>query len=450
MIEAVALLTTVLVQSSLFAFFLVEFVPLRYPKWNCFFGVLAVHIIIGGISTTFLYASALSSVLGLALTIVCFLVCANLSPHKALLRALAYYSILIFCEIVAQLMVSVALRSGTFSLLFATDTRYSAALAVGHCFFVLLFSCLTACMSALYHHFSRLQMQAAVATSVLFFLFHSFTLFGLLRFNPLDDSTDFTLFLSFYSLLIIYIAYMMFGYIRLVAADVQLKADLEQMKTLQQDEYEYLLLAQKSAEEAARLRHDVNNQLQVLGSLVQQDPARAAAMAQALQQKTLQAPPAFFCKNPLANIILTLKADTARSAGLQFSAHADIGAWPLKDEDFCGLLTNLLDNAIRHCGTETDEATGEKRPGRIEFRAGFKQGQYVLRCANTAAPSAESTPAPTVPQAPHDFRQKPARHGYGLRIMQSIVQAYDGTMSIRQEQGQYIVNIILPQRKSDA
>ena len=106
--------------------------------------------------------------------------------------------------------------------------------------------------------------------------------------------------------------------------------------------------------------------------------------------------------------------------------------------DLCTLVGNAMDNAIESCERITEK---EKRLIRLHT---VRHGEIVLLTVrNTYAVCPDlrnGLPATT--------KADTAGHGYGMRNMRYIASRYNGSMSCRIEGEDFVLNIVLEERKS--
>lgn len=210
------------------------------------------------------------------------------------------------------------------------------------------------------------------------------------------------------------------------AEAMESRRELEQLRLRQELDYRYYQLARTSAAQLSTFRHDFRNQLQVAYAVAQQDPARAAGLLGALEERLEQTHRVRYCDNPIVDAVLSIKSDEARQAGFSTDIQAAVGEWALAEPDLASLFSNLLDNAI--AGSQASGRTGEA----ITVRAGERQGFYVIRVEN-----------PCTPEAGKDSAPPREGHGLGLGILREIARRYHGSFQTRTEEGRFVALLTL-------
>lgn len=154
--------------------------------------------------------------------------------------------------------------------------------------------------------------------------------------------------------------------------------------------------------------------------------------------------------NDFLDLILRDKARAAKENQIDFSAVMDFkDGHFIEPLDISSIFGNALDNAI--------EASMKLPPDRrlVTVRGGRVRDMLSILIENNMAFSAEQTPAPD--SGKHGLagrlEQVSARrtakadgflHGFGLANIQRSIEKYSGECVIRQENGRFVLKIILP------
>lgn len=139
----------------------------------------------------------------------------------------------------------------------------------------------------------------------------------------------------------------------------------------------------------------------------------------------------FHTGHDILDYLLSQKKCEILDANIQFLA--DIGEIPeysIADMDLCGLLSNLIDNAIEASTLEDDPDIHliiNSQKNYIEIEISNKASENVL--AKNPALSTTKDDAPN--------------HGIGLRIVDSIVDKYNGMLTREYKDGYFVTNIML-------
>ncbi|MBR2601171.1 MAG: sensor histidine kinase [Clostridia bacterium] len=138
--------------------------------------------------------------------------------------------------------------------------------------------------------------------------------------------------------------------------------------------------------------------------------------------------------------VLTAKKSAMQHAGIEFSfSGIPLQMLPMEEADFCVLLSNLLDNAIE--GVMRLNAASQSRTIRLTISRTWDMLSIV--CRNDMNPATikqdggcwvSSKPDSTV-------------HGFGTRSIRRIVEAADGFVEFKAAKDQFIVRILIPEKK---
>lgn len=197
------------------------------------------------------------------------------------------------------------------------------------------------------------------------------------------------------------------------------------MMTQAQKDYENLTA---HTQEIRQMRHEIGHHIAAIQIL--NDAGEHERLTRYLETITEQfrQSAAPYSENLLVNGILADRLGHAGEAGIRIDTDISIpSVLPFEDPDLFSLLTNMLDNAIE----SNLRLPAEDRWLQIQL---CQKGNFlIISCANAALPSPED-PLRSV---------KTGDHGYGIRIMRSIVKKYDSTLNIKREDDSFSIGIIL-------
>lgn len=205
----------------------------------------------------------------------------------------------------------------------------------------------------------------------------------------------------------------------------QLMKSEEELRVLQsrmETDYSYYQLASSKFTEISALRHDIQNQMQTVRTLLHSENGteQAENIIEQLQTHLDEIRAVNYCGNRTINAILTVKLGEDRMQGIRTEIELhDCEVLPFEDYDLCSLVSNMFDNAVNAC-LQCD-AQQERF---VELKSGIRDGYFILRCVNSCHEQANA-----------DAPSHRDGHGFGREILNRICQKYDGSFSLRIEDG---------------
>lgn len=218
------------------------------------------------------------------------------------------------------------------------------------------------------------------------------------------------------------------------------KAETEEkltaLYTQRQVEYDYCQLANKNMEDIEKLKQFYISQFQEIRGMLEEnpDPFEVAVFIHGSQEQVSRNPFPRFCEEDVVNAVLTLKKQRAEEEQIRMEISVMIPKIiSVAALDLCSLFCNLLDNAIEAC------RRNPTIPGYVTIKADIFRGGYLII----------KTENPCEQQPARDslfFRtskENASEHGYGLKLIEQIAEKYHGQVSVKQEQTQFIVSVLL-------
>lgn len=201
-------------------------------------------------------------------------------------------------------------------------------------------------------------------------------------------------------------------------------------------EYAYYQLALENENTLREMRHEIANQLQMMEALLQMgEDERAGKIANDLTNRFQTVGKIRYCDNQIVNIILSIKADEAKSRGilLENKVMPVLGKLEIEDMDLSIILTNLLDNAIRASG---ETAFSSKN---VLCEIGCKQGHLIIRASNATKMKAGKEQLPEFETTKEDKM----RHGVGLVLVRKVVKKYEGSFDIELKEEKFTATVMI-------
>lgn len=214
---------------------------------------------------------------------------------------------------------------------------------------------------------------------------------------------------------------LMFAYKKLLQ-NFQLSTELSLLEQEETSLNRYVEEARARYEKTKSFRHDIKNHITVVKDLLQngkQDEALAYIGDMADMSEALSFP----CStgNPVADILVGNKLGIAESMGIAVDCTLRL-PYPclIRDIDFCIILSNALDNAIRACrNVNGSEGKYIRVSGRI-------QGDFILL------------------EVENSFQENGlSERGTGLSNIKAVAEKYQGAMSVKTQDGCFILSVLL-------
>jgi len=216
-------------------------------------------------------------------------------------------------------------------------------------------------------------------------------------------------------------------FVRLVAqrnTDLRL---MEQKSRMTKESYDQL---NRYTEQTMTLRHDLKKHLTVVDFYLQEGNIRKAhEYLQKVNMSMDRVAHISNTGNELIDVIVSSKLAEAEQNGIstKITCAAIPEALPFSDTDLSSLLMNSLDNALAAAKCVLPNPF-------IEVDIHIKSGFLYYSCKNAAKK----------PSVPHSNTKNNPMHGYGLPIMEQIVEKNRGIMNMEYTEDTFRLNIALP------
>ena len=208
---------------------------------------------------------------------------------------------------------------------------------------------------------------------------------------------------------------------------------LQQLK-LQMLESNYQSLMQVY-EEKAILLHDVKNHIQMVREMIEQDEKQEVlTYLDTMSVKLLRNKHRDLTNHKLLNLILNMKFHEAELARISVEYEFDdMSELQLKPMEICALFTNLLDNAI-----EANEKLAGV-PRYLHVSCLRKNNMLLLNISNPVGENMKTVDG----KLPITTKEDKQSHGFGMRSVRQVLEAYDGHLRIDVEDGEFLLTAYL-------
>lgn len=216
----------------------------------------------------------------------------------------------------------------------------------------------------------------------------------------------------------------------------QRRADAEMQRSMLEAELEQSQSEMDSLHrletQTAVYQHDMRHHLNMLDGLLSAGrPDEATAYIKNVQAGIEAITPRRFCENHLVNLLCSSFTDKAQRQGAVLTVDASLpNDVAISDTELCSLLSNGLENALH---AVADLPADRKQ---ISLYCGVRQNKLLIEIRNPCA-----GPIAMRDGLPVSDREG---HGYGCRSIQAIAQRNGGLCVFSAQQGQFLLQIMLP------
>ncbi len=238
--------------------------------------------------------------------------------------------------------------------------------------------------------------------------------------------------ISFLTFLVADIVYLYF------MADLEKKAVLEReissLKYARQLEEQHFKQIEEKRYEVAKIRHDINNQLASIKSMVHSRHIEQAEELIGELENTVRNTQEYrYCSIPVVNAVISEKNKEAEKYGIRLVTKIDIpDSAGITQHHLCSAFANMIDNAIR-------------------AERGFTEKDSDRKIINVDAVSDSVSVYITVMNYVSGVEisreDDSSLHGYGQKILGDIAEIYSGTFDATEKNGEYTCTLVMQMKE---
>ena len=238
--------------------------------------------------------------------------------------------------------------------------------------------------------------------------------------------------ISFLTFLVADIVYLYF------MADLEKKAALERevssLKYARQLEEQHFKQIEEKRYEVAKIRHDINNQLASIKSMVHSRHIEQAEELIGELENTVRNTQEYrYCSIPVVNAVISEKNKEAEKYGIRLVIKIDIpDSAGITQHHLCSAFANMIDNAIR-------------------AERGFTEKDSDRKIINVDAVSDSVSVYITVRNYVSGVEisreDDSSLHGYGQKILGDIAEIYSGTFDATEKNGEYTCTLVMQMKE---
>ena len=222
--------------------------------------------------------------------------------------------------------------------------------------------------------------------------------------------------------------------LELIGSLTRQNAEMQALALREKYAVENMEIMRQSQEETRRQRHELRHHMLALEEMLSQDQKdRAADYVRSLRESTAALPSGFYSDNLVINAVAGHYLNMAKAKGIQVDTDIKTEAvLPLKDEDLCVLLTNILENALEACC-----AAQKKQERYIILKISANKEHLALTCENSTDTPSVLLEEDVIPSSKADAQE----HGYGIPAIRRIVERYYGLLKLSSHDGCFTVKV---------
>lgn len=276
----------------------------------------------------------------------------------------------------------------------------------------------------------KLLKRKNVPKNILLFLLFPISQYLMVCNVPMDTHTGKVNFpypwYTISSLLIGIIADVILFYVMFTQGEKEkIKQQLEETEKLMNMEKSYHETVELQWEEMSKIRHDFGNQLTTALHIAHSgEQEKSVEFLEKLRDDIENRSGQKWCENPVINAVVLEKSMVCARENIQLAAQIDASKeMSIQPLHLCSIFSNLLDNAI------SAAKESEKDTPVVSVHARQEGRYYFVKVENSS-------------KNPKNQEKRPG-HGYGLQIIGSIVEQYNGKYEGKWEAGVYTAVVIM-------
>ncbi|MGX6979825.1 GHKL domain-containing protein [Vagococcus elongatus] len=210
------------------------------------------------------------------------------------------------------------------------------------------------------------------------------------------------------------------------------KIDLENQQLKLQETY-YEELADNQLE-IRKIRHDMNHHLSVIGVLIEAGDFKQTQDYFDQLSLQLSSYGKEFCENSLVNAVINSKYSKFQEHHVDTFLNISIDDAPAIDDiSLCTIFANTMENALE--AVLTIENPEERK---MKIQARYQNGYFSYKITNNKGNDIRETKDGLI-----TTKENKKAHGYGLKIVESVVNKYNGTFDISHNENEFSLVILI-------
>ena len=207
-------------------------------------------------------------------------------------------------------------------------------------------------------------------------------------------------------------------------------AELRTIAIREKSAVENIAILRRSQEETRRYRHEMQHHMVVLDEMIsRKQEKQAEEYIHHLQDEIKALPKGVYSDNLVVNAVAGYYLNEAGADGIRVDSNIRISdKLPLRDEEICVVLANLLENALEACRSMRQ---GSDRFISLNLTA--NQEHMMILCENSTDHDIPMEPEERIASSKTDARD----HGYGIASVRQIVDRHYGMLTLSCREGRF-------------
>lgn len=201
-----------------------------------------------------------------------------------------------------------------------------------------------------------------------------------------------------------------------------------------QSQIKFYELLQEQNKQMERVRHDRKNHvIAIRGLLENQEWDKAKSYLDRIVKVGELGNGEDITGNKVVDALLYQKRKWADEKKIIWSCDMQIPPkWDMEEFDLCVLLGNILDNALEAC-----EKMNKQRECAVDIQSRIVKSCFLLVVKNSAN-------IKDINETKMTSKDKPQKHGIGMRNIRDIVYKYNGILDKKVQNGFFEISVLLP------
>ena len=275
-----------------------------------------------------------------------------------------------------------------------------------------------------------IDTRSALILSIIFFIVHFYQAFSN-KGTWLENAIGNTLLI-----VILYLTYIMFY---LATKEYNKKLEYQIIANQSNQKLEQISLLNNSYEDFKKIRHEIKNQYAIMAMLLEKkEYNKLEEIFGSFNNQLLNVVKFYDCGNEVVNQLLNIEASKAKSKNIKVDFNVAVSSkLNIDDSDIISLLSNLIDNALEAIERYNYQDTG------VILKMWEQNGNLFIMTQNKVLEDQIDLNNLSTKKLDKDS------HGYGLKIIEKIVNKYKGYIKFSIKNQFFIVDVYIPMKGNE-